>query len=71
MRDDRSERVEEERLGRVVVECAESVGDIETVVNRVDVFVEETVGVEEPVQEVLPGVEEEAGCQLRICLDSI
>jgi hypothetical protein len=67
VRDDRAEGVEEERLGRVVVECAESVGDVEAVVDRVDVFVEEAVGVEEPVQEVLPCIEEEAGCQSRVC----
>lgn len=43
----------------MVVECSKGVGDVEAVVDRVYVAVEETVGVEVAVPEVLPAVEDE------------
>lgn len=56
-----SERVENEAFEGVVVEGSEGVGDVEAVVNAVNVSVQEGVGVEVAVPEVLPCVENEAG----------
>lgn len=61
VRDRRSERVEYETLHRMVVEGSERVGHVQPVVPRVHVAVEEFVGVEVAVEEVLPGVEYESG----------
>jgi hypothetical protein len=60
LRQSRAEGVEDEPFERVVVEGSKGVGDVEAVVDRVDVAVEETVGVEVAVPEVLPAVEDEA-----------
>lgn len=44
----------------MIVQRAEGVRDVETVVNRVDVTVEEFVEVEQAVDDVLPGVKNES-----------
>jgi hypothetical protein len=58
--DDGTEGVEKKTFNWVVVECTEGKWDIEPVVDGVEVSVEESRGVEETVQEVLPCVDEEA-----------
>ncbi len=60
LHDQGAKRIEDETLEGMVVERTESVGDVEAVVNGVDVAVEEPGCVEEAVHEVLPGVHEEA-----------
>lgn len=62
---DGSERVHDEAFDGVVVQGAERVGDVEAVVDRVDVLVEELVGVKVAMDGVLPSVEDEAGCETR------
>ena len=52
-----AERVEQEALDGVVVERAVGVGDVQPVVDRVQVLVEEPALVHEAVEEVLPRVE--------------
>jgi len=54
--------VEEEALERVVVECAEGVGNVKTVMRLVELFVKKLVDVKQAVEEILPGVNDEAGC---------
>lgn len=51
--------VEQETLQPVVVQSTESVRNVEPVVHRVDVFVEELVLVEKAVEEVFPSVKDE------------
>lgn len=60
MRDDSAERVEDEAFEWMVVERAKRVGNVEAVVDRVDVSVEELVRVEIAVPDVLPRVENES-----------
>ncbi len=52
--------VEKQSLHRVVVECTKRIWDVKSVVDRVEVTVEEGNGVEKSVEEVLPGVDDEA-----------
>lgn len=56
-----AERVEQEALEGVVVERTKGVRDVEPVVYRVDVLVEELVYVHRAMEEVLPGVEDDPG----------
>lgn len=56
-----AESVEEKALKGVVVEGPVGVGDVETVMTRVESGVEPTVHVHQAMQEVLPGVENEDG----------
>jgi hypothetical protein len=58
--EDGTERVQEEAFNRVVVERSKRVGDVETVVHRVEMAVEEGDRMEESVEEVLPSVDDEA-----------
>ena len=44
----------------MIVECTESIRDVESVMHRVKVSVEEFVDMKETVEEVLPGVDDEA-----------
>lgn len=44
----------------MIVECTESIRDVESVMHRVKVSVEEFVDMKETVEEVLPGVDNEA-----------
>jgi hypothetical protein len=53
--------VEDEAFERVVIESAVGVRTVETMMDGVDVFVEELVDVEGSVPEVLPCVEDESG----------
>lgn len=55
-----TQRVEEEALEGVVVESAERVRDVESVVYRVKVLVEEFVDVHGTMEEILPCVHDEA-----------
>ena len=59
LRTDCADCVEDEPLEGVVVEGAEGVGDVETVVPAVEGTVEEGRGVHGAVEEVLPGVDDE------------
>lgn len=60
MSDDCTESVEEETFNWVIIESSEREWDIEPVVDRVEVAVEEARGVEETVEEILPSIDEEA-----------
>jgi hypothetical protein len=60
VRDGRAEGIEDDALERVVVERAKSVGDIETVMDGMNLAVEIGVGVEGPVPPVLPYVHDKA-----------
>lgn len=60
LRQRRAERVEYEPFQWVVVQGAKGVGNVETVVDRVNMAVEEFVGVKVSVPEVLPAIENEA-----------
>lgn len=55
----RTQGVEDEAFERVVIESAVGVRTVETMMDGVDVFVEELVDVEGSVPEVLPCVEDE------------
>jgi hypothetical protein len=66
---DGTERVQEEAFDGVVVESSKCVGDVETVVHRVEMAVEEGNRMEESVEEVLPSVDDEAArSEYNICL---
>lgn len=52
-----AESVEQEALDGVIVERAESVGNVEPMVDRVQVLVEEPALMHQAVEEVLPSVE--------------
>lgn len=58
--EDSTERVQEEAFDGVVVEGSKRVGHVETVVHRVEMAVEEGNRMKESVEEVLPGVDDEA-----------
>lgn len=60
MSDDGTQGIENEALEGMVVKCAKGVRTVETMMNRVNVLVEELVDVEGAVPEVLPGVEDKA-----------
>lgn len=67
--EDGTERVQEEAFDGVVVEGSERVGDVETVMHRVEMAVEEGNRMEESVEEVLPSVDDEAArSEYNICL---
>ena len=53
--------IEDESFERVVVERSESIWNVEFVMDRVEVAVQERNGVEQAVEEVLPGIHDEAG----------
>lgn len=57
---DGTERVQEEAFDGVVVEGSKRVGHVKTVMDRVKVAVKEGDGMEESVEEVLPGVDDKA-----------
>lgn len=66
MSDDSTKRVKEEALNGMVVERAESVRNVKSMVDRVDLAVQVFVLVEQAVEEVLPGIENDAATvQLR------
>lgn len=52
--------IEEESLKGVVVQCTISIGHIEPVVHRVEVFVEELVYVHSAMEEILPSVDDKS-----------
>ena len=58
--DSRSKSIEDESFDRVVVKRSEGVGNVESVMPRVDMAVEELVGVEVAVEEVLPCIQYES-----------
>ena len=64
LRDDGTERVQEEAFDGVVVDGAERVRDVEAVVDGVDVFVQVFVHVHETVEEILPSVYDEPAIAL-------
>lgn len=57
---DGAKGIQQETLDGVVVERPKGKGDVEPVVDRVEMAVEEFRGVESAVQEVLPCVDDEA-----------
>lgn len=61
MRDDSAQGVEHKALERMVVQSTICIWDIQAVVPRVEVLVEELVDMEGAVPEVLPGVDAEPG----------
>ena len=52
--------VKEEALERVIVESAEGIRDVKTVVCLMELLVKPLVDMEQAVKEVLPGVDDEA-----------
>ena len=58
--DDSAAGVEKEPLQGMVVQGAVRVGNVQSVMDRVDVAIEELVDMEEAMEEVLPSVDHEA-----------
>lgn len=58
-----SNRVHDQPFNRVIIQRAKSIWDVESMVDRVEMTVEESISVAQPVQGILPSVDHKAAGQ--------